>query len=398
MSEYYGGRKMPKKKPTIVKKEIIKSNNLIEGSYKLTMSENRLIELALTKLEVTMLDKNLSAEEVKSLIKQRQFDEIEVNVIDYKKEYNIKNNAIYQDLAETANRLYNRSLIYFEDNDLVMKRWVITCKYKEDRCAISVQFHPDLIPDLMIFKSCYTRFDFDVKKYIKSYYTCRIYELLKQYEAFGSRKFEIEQLRFLLGIEDDEYPEYSNFKQRIIKPAVEQINKITDLYCEFEEEKNKKKVESIRFKFVKQQVNFQTKDQITFFDDEVAITSEHNDYNVVKEFRELLGITISPRQIEKIISLAAESIKEHKSSLSIKEFIKQKKAVVDNYAKTHVVKSYLGAIIKAIELNWMLNSKDNSNFNNFEQRTYDFDDLERRLLKASFSGIDIEDTSFEKCN
>lgn len=391
---------MPKKKPTIVKREIIKSNNLIESSYKLTMSENRLIDLALTNLEVVMLDKNLSAEEVKSLIKQKQFDEIEVNVIDYKKEYDIKNNSIYDDLAETAKRLYDRSLIYFENDDLVTKRWVITCKYKGDRCAIGLQFHPDLIPDLMVFKGSFTKFDFDVKKYIKSYYTCRIYELLKQYESFGQRKFGVDQLRFLLGIEDNEYPEYANFKQRIIKPAVEQINKSLDLYCEFEEIKNKRKVEAIRFKFIRQKVNFKSKEQITFFDNEVAITSEHNDYNVVKEFRELLGVTISPRQVDKLVYLASESIKKYQINLSIKEYIRQKKIVVDNYAKNNEVRSYLGAIIRAIEGNWILNTKTvASSFNNYPQRNYDFDSLESKLLGwDNDENIDYKDTPFEDCN
>lgn len=393
---------MTKDKPKIEKRQIIKSNSLIESSYKLTLSENRLIDLALTNLETVMLDKNISAEEVKSLIKQRQFDEIEVNVIDYKKEYGIKNNAIYDDLAETAKRLYNRSLIYFENDDLITKRWVITCKYKRDRCAIAIQFHPDLIPDLMVFKGSFTRFDFDVKKYIKSYYTCRIYELLKQYESFGQRIFEIEQLRFLLGIEDNEYPEYSNFKQRIIKPAVEQISKITDLYCEFEEIKNKRKVEKIRFKFVKQKVNFQTKEQISFLDSEVAITSCNDDYNVVKEFRDLLGITIGTKQIEKLIKLSSASIKKFKLDVSIKEYIKQKKIVVDEYGKKKTIGSYLGAIIRAIENNWTITTKEHiDNFNNFGQRNYDFDALERGLLgwdsidEGDEVAVDYVNTPFE---
>ena len=162
------------KKKEIIKREIVKSNNLIEGSYKLTTSENRLIDLALSNLEVVMLDKNLSAEDVKSLIKQKDFELLYVYVSDYKKEYNIKNNTIYSELVETANRLYNRNITYLENNDLVKKRWVITCKIAEDRSAVAIQFHPDLISDLLVFKSDYTRFDFDVKKYIRSYYACRI--------------------------------------------------------------------------------------------------------------------------------------------------------------------------------------------------------------------------------
>ena len=78
------------KKQEIIKREIVKSNNLIEGSYKLTTSENRLIDLALSNLEVVMLDKNLSAEDVKSLIKQKDFELLYVYVSDYKKSIILK--------------------------------------------------------------------------------------------------------------------------------------------------------------------------------------------------------------------------------------------------------------------------------------------------------------------
>ena len=319
--------------------------------------------------------------EKKDLINKRSFDLIEINVSDYKKEYGIHNNTIYNELEKSANRLYNRNIIYFENNDLVTKRWVITCKYKKDNCSVAIQFHPDLIPDLMVFKGCYTKFDFDIKKYIKSFYTCKIYELLKQYESFGVRTFEIDQLRFLLGIEDNEYPEYSNLKQRVIKPATKQISNITDLYCEFEEIKNKRKVEKIRFRFVHQNIKFKIKEQLSLFDDEIAIGQEDNSYNAVKDFRKMLGITISPRQIQKLILLASNSIKEHKLKLGIKEYISQKKIVVDVYAQNNAIKSYLGAIITAIKENWTLTyHQKESTFNNFKQRTYNFKQLENDLL------------------
>lgn len=392
------------KKQEIVKREIVKSNNLIEGSYKLTTSENRLIDLALSNLEVVMLDKNLSAEDVKSLIKQKDFELLYVYVSDYKKEYNIKNNTIYSELVETANRLYNRNITYFENNDLIKKRWVITCKIAEDRNAVALQFHPDLISDLLVFKSDYTRFDFDVKKYIRSYYACRIYELLKQYQAFGQRIFEVGQLRFLLGIEDTEYPQYSNFKQRILKPAVMQINKVTDLYIELDDSlyKVNKKVEKVKFKMVKQSINFQGKEQISFLDNPDTVPSEYNEYNVVKEFRELLGVTISPKQIDKLVEKTSISIKKNQLKVSIRQYIKEKKLVIEEYGKKNEIKSYLGAMMRAIEGNWTLTyKKTKGGFNDYEQREYDFDDLEKKLLGWDVTnddniGIDTQSTSFDE--
>lgn len=373
-------KKRPNISRNVIKKEIVKSNNLIEGSYKLTTSENRLLDLALSKLEVIMLDKDLSAEDVKQRINHSEFELLYVYVTDYKKEYGIKNNTIYTELAKTANRLFNRTIQYYENNVLIKKRWVITCKFDEEKNAVAIQFHPDLIGDLLVFKSDFTTFDFDVKKYIRSYYSCRIYELLKQYQSFGQRIFEVEQLRFLLGIKDTEYPLYANFKQRILKTAVTQISKVTDLYLELDDSSYKlnKKVEKVKFKMVAQPVNYQGKENVN---DKPKIASKESEFHIVQDFKELIGLTISPLQIHKFIEKVAIAIKKYKLDTTYKQYIKEKKIVVDEYAKNHDIRSYLGVIIKAIDENWTLTYKKTVGcFNNFEQRDYDYDNLEKKLL------------------
>lgn len=375
-------------KSGVKKREILKSNRLIEGSYKFTTSENRLVDLALMKLEVIMLDKNLSAEEVAALIKKAQFEEITIYVSDYKKEYNIKNNTVYEELAKSANRLLKRQLVYSEKGRLIKKNWAITCIFNDDENSISIQFHPDLIADLLMFKGCYTRFDFDVRKYIKSFYTCRIYELLKQYETYGTRTFTLEKLRFLLGIDDNEYPLWSNIRQSVILPAVEGINKKLDLYVEWESSGAKRKVENVSFKFRKQKSKIENRDQIGLFNQKSSIP-EDIDYNIIAEFKELLGVTIGVHQIDKFMKDSAKAIKQYDLNISVKEYIAQKKIVVDNYAEKHNVPSYIGAMVRAVQENWVLNFKSQAKgaFNNYEQRTYDgsdgkmdFRQLEKKLL------------------
>ena len=375
-------KKRPNISRNVIKKEIVKSNNLIEGSYKLTTSENRLIDLALSKLEVIMLDKDLSAEDVKQRINHSEFELLYVYVTDYKKEYGIKNNTIYTELAKTANRLFNRTIQYYENNVLIKKRWVITCKFDEEKNAVAIQFHPDLIGDLLVFKSDFTTFDFDVKKYIRSYYSCRIYELLKQYQSFGQRIFEVEQLRFLLGIKDTEYPLYANFKQRILKTAVTQISKVTDLYLELDDSSYKinKKVEKVKFRMVAQPVNYQGKEKVKV-NDKPKIASKESEFHIVQDFKELIGLTISPMQIHKLVEKVSIAIKKYKLDTTYKQYIKEKKIAVDEYAKKHDIRSYLGVMTKAIEENWTLTYKKTVGcFNNFEQREYDYDNLEKKLL------------------
>lgn len=371
---------MRKNKDVTEKKEIVKSNSLIEGSYKLTISENRIIDIALTKVEVIMLDKDLTAEDVKYQIEHNSFECLYVYASEYKKEYNLTTCQMYKDLAETANRLYNRSIIYYDETEkeLITKRWVITCKYNDAKKAIAIQFHPDLVPDLLVFKNRYTIFNFDVTKRVKNYYACRIYELLKQYESIKMREFDIEDLRFKLGIEDNEYSRYSTLKQQVIKPSIEKINKLTDIYIELEEKVYNRKVEKIKFRIEPQKMDF-VQNQIVFPNIENV---PNQNYNAVKDFRELLGFTITPRQIDKLINITSISIKEFNSNLSIREYIKEKKIVVDNYAKRNKITTPFGILLKAVQNNWTINSwSKTSNFNSFDQRKYEeMDDLEWKLL------------------
>jgi len=44
------------------------------------------------------------------------------------------------------------------------------------------------------------------------------------------------------------------------------------------------------------------------------------------------------------------------------------------------VNNLTGAMIQAIREDWTINTINNSTFNNFEGRTYDYDELEKKLL------------------
>ena len=179
--------------------EIYKSNKLIESSYRLTTAQNRLLYMGMSKLKRSILDRNMNIEQVQNAIKQANFDLIYIDVVDYKKKFNIKANNLYAELAKIATELYEQEIIYFDEKDNITRmRWVITCKYDNDQKGIAIQFHPDLIKDLLIFKNKFTKMLFDNFLNIKGKYSFRIYELCKQYLKIGFRDFYIEDLRFKL--------------------------------------------------------------------------------------------------------------------------------------------------------------------------------------------------------
>jgi plasmid replication initiation protein len=82
---------------------------------------------------------------------------------------------------------------------------------------------------------------------LRSVYSIRIYELLKQYQRIGKITITIDGLRSMLGIEPKEYHLYGDFKRFVILVAHKEINEKTDISFEFREKKLGRKVNEIEF-------------------------------------------------------------------------------------------------------------------------------------------------------
>lgn len=382
------------------KYDIYKSNRLIESSYQLTTVQNRLIYMAMTKLKKIILDKNTNIEEVEIAIKSANFDMIKIDVNEYKQIFNIKSNKIYQELESIANSLYEEEIYYInpENHDFGRTRWLTTCEYDKEQKGIKIEFNHKLIRDLLIFRGGYTKMSFNnfVDK-LKSKHSFRIYELCRQYLPIGHRDFYIEDFKFKLRIFNTEYTQYSDLKRRVIKKAINEINKYTDLYLEFAEiEKNKKtsKVEKIRFIIREQKIlkrNDKQKQISIFENNEVNMTID--DMGIVGEITRILEypILLKAEDANDIYMGALFGIDTFNLDIGIKDYMKQKKVVVDNYAKSKKNKiNYIGAFIKALRENWTIkydNIPREDNWNYEEQRKYDgsdgkmtLEEIEKKLL------------------
>ena len=89
--------------------------------------------------------------------------------------------------------------------------------------------------DFYLKLNWYTKYQLKNIMQFKSAYSFRVYELLKQYEGIGSRLITLEDLRIGLDIEKEQYPKYSNLKQKVINVARNEINPKTDIAFDYEE-------------------------------------------------------------------------------------------------------------------------------------------------------------------
>lgn len=171
-----------------------------------------------------------------------------------------KNHNSYDLLREGANKLMDKSFyVRYEDNGSprevryhILRKIDYSAIGKEEGRVESQEFiditiEQEMKPFLLQLQKNFTTYD--LRNIVKlGVYPIRIYELLKQYETIGKRTLIYEELKAMLELEH--YSLFGTFYQRIIAPAVEEINKNTDLLIyEVEKIKEGKKVVALEFYF-----------------------------------------------------------------------------------------------------------------------------------------------------
>ncbi|WP_297430061.1 replication initiation protein [Clostridium sp.] len=325
---------------------IYQSNKLIEASYTFTVLEQKLIRLL-----ASMVKKD-----------DEDFKEYKFRAIDLSKTLNIHKKTIYKELDQITDKLMSRYIKFKnDDTEKFKKRHLIKIADFENG-ILTMKIDEDM-KEFYLKLNWYTKYQLQNIMQFKSTYSFRLYELLKQYENIGYRVISIDNLRIIFDINKDQYPKYANLKQKVINIAVNEINKNSDLSIEFEELKDGRKVISIKF-IIKSNSNSKNETAITG-----ATETEIKETNLIKQVQSIFyKHSITELEASKILKTAKNDV----------DIINQKYNII---CQTNNIKNIVGATIQAIKEDWQGQKQNKpSTFNNFKQRDYDFEDLEKKLL------------------
>ncbi len=210
---------------------VVKSNRLIEASYRLTTQEQRLILLMASMIRSDDVD----------------FHTYQIRVKDFNDIIGIKDKAGYRKTKDLTKKLLSRILEIRSERSLLQISWLSSAEYFEGQGYVELSFDPKLKPYLLQIKKYFTQYRLKDVIRLKSFYSVRLYELLKQYEKIGQRAVDLEELRHVLGIRPNEYKLYGHMKNRVIRPAQKELNSKTDIRFEFKEQKTGRKVTGLTF-------------------------------------------------------------------------------------------------------------------------------------------------------
>lgn len=198
--------------------KIYKSNEIIESSYELTMMEQRVLLSCIAQIDTK---KQLSAS-----------DSFKLNAVEFATIFGVSSDRAYSELITVVKRLANRWIYIANPQVDVTKlaiRWISSIGYSDGLGVLTLKFSQDIIPYLCVLKEKFTSYNLGNVTGMTSIFGIRLYELLTQYKQFGKRKFELDELKNILGITPDTYKDVRDFKKAVILPAVKNVNKCSDL-------------------------------------------------------------------------------------------------------------------------------------------------------------------------
>jgi plasmid replication initiation protein len=221
---------------------VVKSNRLIEASYRLGMNEQRIILYAICRCR----------EEQKGL-----FPDLPVTITAdaFVKQFpSVDKSNVYGQLKDAMNSLYNRSVTIHDTDPATKKarvretRWISEKAYIDGAGHVQILFTPEVIKYMTRLEAEFTSYQLEKVGNMTSAYAVRIYELLAQHRDIGNRTLNMAWLRGTLQIAPDEYKLTTNFIRKVIEVAVDQINKHSDLTVSYKPVKTGRAITDFAFK------------------------------------------------------------------------------------------------------------------------------------------------------
>ena len=221
---------------------VVKDNALINASYNLDLTEQRLILLAI--VEARESGKGINAN-----------DPLNIHAESYINQFGVHRNTAYQALKDACDDLFARQFSYqslSEKGNIQhhKSRWVSEVIYVEQEAVVKLIFAPAIIPLITRLEKHFTSYELEQVSQLKSAYAVRLYEILIAWRSTGKTPvIGLDDFKKQIGINEGDYKRIDVLKSRVLEPSIKQINEHTDIIVSVEQHKTGRSVTGFSFRF-----------------------------------------------------------------------------------------------------------------------------------------------------
>jgi plasmid replication initiation protein len=217
---------------------VVKSNRLIEASYRLSLVEQQIVLYSICR----------AREEQKGLGKDPSgfFPNVPLTIraSDFSAMFSTGTGTVYDQLKDALTTLFSRSVTIHDVHPETGKqrvtetRWISDKSYIDGAGLIQFTFAPLVIPYITRIGEDgeFTQYRLEKIGKMSSVYAVRLYEILIQYMTAGKRSLGVDWLKGILCLTGS-YSILADFKKRVLDVAVAQINEFSDIDVSYKQRK-----------------------------------------------------------------------------------------------------------------------------------------------------------------
>ncbi|MBF8984580.1 replication initiation protein [Lutibacter sp. B2] len=315
-------------------------NNLGQARYKLDLSAQKFLIFAIMKIDQ----------------EKEAFEDVEFTLIEFSKFADVEITRLRKDIKRIVKDVMSLVLeVLNSDEKWAFYNLTQRCAY--DKGSVKFKFNSDMKNFLLDLRSHYYICSPEVIKF-KSWSSIRLYDLLRSvaYKQIkhneGEFKYNLEELKKMLGLEG-KYNRFNSFREKVIEPAMSEINKKTDISFTYEKIARGRKVVGLKFIISEK------------MDEETTLLKKIYPKEKIEEIKIKSGIEKENFNIKQIIELCEIAVlKAEDIDVDIHDYIrinyeemKKKKTVRNKFAwlKKALEEDYASAIAQ-IKLNYRIGS------------------------------------------
>ena len=331
----------------------VMANNIIRGKQSMTLQEARLIRLLITQIAKD----------------DKDFKTYKVNIQELARFLEIPDNNLYRDIRNICQSLMSRTIKIQNGNQWKIFQWLQLAEY-DGHGTVTLMLSNQIAPYLLQLNAWFTQYQLKNILVMKSFYSIRLYELLKLTVGEDRRKkieytFSIQYLREYLECEH-KFKQIGQFKDKILDIAVRDISEYSEYNCRYEGKKTGRSITDIIFYLELKEQKQEKKEEGEREKEQKELDLD----DLIDQLREIINEKLKTKEYKAILEAANNNI----------ELIQEKYELSKKQQK---IENLVGWLIKAIEGNYSepIEKRKKTSFNNIEARQYNYEELERQLLE-----------------
>lgn len=228
-------------------RRITMSNALTRAGHGLTLSEKRILFMALSMLNT------------KNIQKDNELKSTKIKADEYAALFGLNIDTAYNQLQTATKHLFDRKITFYEpahkrhnkslSQTKIQMRWVGAVKYHQGEGWVELHWWPMLFQQLTGLKNHFTTYQLSQACGLRSVYSWRLLELLTRFRSSGWAEYTVEDFAQSMDATEKQKTNFNNIKRRMIEPAIKELTLKDGWIIKWIPIKVGRKIKILRFEF-----------------------------------------------------------------------------------------------------------------------------------------------------